>query len=82
MIRCGCCHSQTKAAAAAATKALERLFPEVDRLLDHHIDRLVWQFRVSAPEFCGKYQGARAIVDAPTPGKEDKPTAAPAVKAA
>jgi hypothetical protein len=60
------------AAAAAATKALDRLFPQVDRLLENQIDRLVWQFRESAPEFYDKYQTARSIVDAPTAGEADK----------
>ena len=59
--------------AAAATKALERSFPEADRLLSNCIDKLVWQFRGSAPEFYDKYQTARAIVDVPTPGKDEAP---------
>ncbi len=65
---------QAKAAGAAATRQLERLFPEADRLLEKRIDKLVWQFRESAPEFYEKYQVARAIVDAPTQDKEKKPS--------
>jgi hypothetical protein len=57
---------QAKAAAAAATRQLEQLFPEADRLLANRVDRLVWQFRESAPEFYEKYQVARTIVDATT----------------
>ena len=70
---------QAKAAAAAATRQLERLFPDADRLLANRVDKLVWQFRASAPEFYEKYQVARAIVDPPTASTE---TAAPAAKAA
>jgi hypothetical protein len=57
---------QAQAAAAAATRQLEQLFPEADRLLANRVDRLIWQFRESAPEFYEKYQVARTIVDAPT----------------
>ncbi len=74
-------------AGAAATKALNRLFPQVDRLLDNQIDRLVWQFRASTPEFYDKYQTARSIVGAPTPGEVEGeapavPLENPAAKAA
>ena len=58
-------------AGAAATKALERLFPQVDRLLENQIDRLVWQFRASTPEFYDKYQTARSIVSVPTTGEAE-----------
>jgi hypothetical protein len=68
---------QAKAAAAAATRQLEALFPEADRLLENRIDRLLWQFRESQPEFYAKYQVARSIVDAPTTGKEEEPTMVP-----
>jgi hypothetical protein len=70
---------QAKAAAAAATRQLERLFAEADRLLAKRIDRLMWQFRASAPDFCDRYHVARTIVDAPTPGAEPQPTVAPVV---
>jgi hypothetical protein len=69
-------------AAAAATKALERLFPQVDRLLENQIDRLVWQFRASTPDFYDKYQTARSIVDAPTSSTSDETSAVPLVKPA
>ncbi len=66
--------TQAKAAGAAATRQLERLFPEIDRLLEKRIDKLVWQFRESALEIYAKYQVARSIVDAPTQDKEKKPS--------
>lgn len=69
-------------AGAAATKALERLFPQVDRLLENQIDRLVWQFRATTPDFYDKYQTARAIVDAATNGASDEKSAVPLVKPA
>ena len=75
-------------AGAAATKALERLFPQVDRLLENQIDRLVWQFRASTPEFYDKYQTARSIVSVPTTGEAEGGSAttatvvSPAAKAA
>ena len=72
---------QAKAAAGAATRQLERLFPEADRLLSLRIDKLVWQFRASAPEFYEKYQVASAIVNAATTSAEANP-ATPLAKAA
>ena len=69
-------------AAAAATKALERLFPQVDRLLENQIDRLVWQFRASTPDLYDKYQTARSIVGASTPGAETETLIVPVTKAA
>lgn len=56
---------QAKAASAAASRQLEQSFPEVERLLSQRVDKLVWQFRASTPEFYEKYQVARAVV-APT----------------
>ncbi len=71
-------------AGAAATKALERLFPQVDKLLENQIDRLVWQFRASTPEFYDKYQTARSIVGVATSGEAPATPAVvnPAEKAA
>jgi hypothetical protein len=68
---------QATAAAAAATRQLEEFFPEVDRLLENRIDRLVWQFRESQPEFYNKYQVARSIVGAPTTSAEAEPAVVP-----
>jgi hypothetical protein len=63
---------QAQAAAAAATKQLAQLFPQAALLLDYRIDRLVWQFRATQPEFFDKYQVARTVVAAPVQGKDDK----------
>jgi hypothetical protein len=52
---------QSKASAAAATRQLERLFPEAERLLSKRVDKLVWQFRTSDPDFYEKYQVARYV---------------------
>ena len=72
---------QAQAAAAAATRQLEQLFPETDRLLANRMDRLVWQFRESNPEFYEKYQTARTIVNAATTSAEAAPvvTSVPSV---
>jgi ribosomal protein S5 len=59
-----------KGASAAATRQLAKLFPQTDRLLKKRIDKLVWQFRDSEPEFYHKYQVARSIVGAPTSAKD------------
>ena len=67
---------QAKAAGAAATQQLERSFPEARRLLKNRVDRLIWQFRESAPEFYDQYQVARSIVDAPTNSPEETAAAA------
>jgi hypothetical protein len=53
---------QAKTASAAATRPLEALFPEVERLLTDRVDRLLWQFRESNPEFYERYQVARTVV--------------------
>ncbi len=68
--------------AKAATKQLERLFPDADRLLENRIDRLMWQFRESQPEFYDKYLVARAVLNAPTISAEEKPKAAAAAEGA
>jgi len=60
---------------------LERLFPDADRLLSKRIDKLVWQFRASEPEFYEKYQVTRSIVSAATTPTDEAP-AAPAAMAA
>jgi hypothetical protein len=65
---------QAQAAAAAATRQLEQLFPDADRLLANRVDKLIRQFRESAPEFYQKYQVARTIVDAPTTSTAQTPS--------
>jgi len=69
-------------AGAAATKALERLFRQVDRLLENQVDRLVWQFRASTPEFYDKYQTARSIVSAGSAVTDTETPAVTVTKAA
>lgn len=63
---------QAIAAAASATRQLEKLFPQADRLLKNRIDKLVWQFRESQPDFYQKYQVARSIVQPPTNGSAEE----------
>ena len=65
---------QAQGAAAAATRQLEQLFPETDRLLANRMDRRVWQFRESEPEFYEKYQVARTVVNGATTGAEEQVT--------
>jgi hypothetical protein len=62
---------QAIAVAVAATRALERLFAETDKLLAERVDRIMWQFRESAPDLYDKYQVARRIVDPPTSGGDE-----------
>lgn len=69
---------QAKAASAAATRQLESIFPEVERLLSKRVDPLVWQFRGSTPEFYQKYRVARAVVSPATQPVNGKPAAASA----
>ncbi len=73
---------QAKAAAAAATRGLERLFPEVNRLLVTRMDKLIWQFRKSAPDFYDKYQVARSIVDAATHNTDEAVVVVPVIQPA
>jgi hypothetical protein len=73
---------QATAASATATSQLAKLLPTVGRLLSNRVDRLVWQFRTSEPEFYEKYQVARAIVSASSPAAEETPGAAAVTKAA
>jgi hypothetical protein len=73
---------QATAASATATLQLAKLLPEVARLLANRVDRLVWQFRTSDPEFYEKYQVARAIVGAPSSGKDEDTSGSPTAKAA
>ena len=73
---------QATAASATATSQLAKLLPKVSRLLDNRVDRLVWQFRASDPEFYEQYQVARVIVSASSPTTEAAPGETPVVKAA
>ncbi len=73
---------QAKAASAAASRQLEQSFPEVERLLSQRMDKLVWQFRASTPEFYERYQVARAVVHGATSSSVPENPAVPLVKAA
>ena len=73
---------QATAASATATSQLAKLLPQVGRLLDNRVDRLVWQFRASDPEFYEQYQVARAIVGAPSSANDTTSDTVPVVKAA
>lgn len=53
-------------ATSAATKQLSELFPQLNELLRDRVDRLMVQYKESAPEFFKEYQSARVIVDPPT----------------
>ncbi len=53
-------------AGRAATKQLADLFTDLSALLRNRADRLVVQFRESAPEFYNEYQAARTVVNPPT----------------
>jgi hypothetical protein len=50
---------------AAANKALPRLMKQGRKILKRRIDRLMVQFKTSAPEFYAEYRTARKIVNAP-----------------
>jgi hypothetical protein len=53
-------------ASSAATKQLSELFPQLTALLRDRVDRLMVQFKESAPDFFNEYQSARVIVDPAT----------------
>lgn len=64
---------------SAATQRLEILFRQAGTVLRKRLDKLMAQFKESAPEFWEEYQGARVVVDIHAPAKPDKvaPTPAP-----
>ena len=53
-------------ASSAATKQLSKLFPQLAALLRNRVDRLLVQFKESAPEFFNEYRSARVTVRAAT----------------
>lgn len=53
-------------ASSAATKQLAGLFQELSELLRYRADRLLVQFRETAPEFYNEYQSARTVVNPAT----------------
>jgi hypothetical protein len=58
---------QNVAKKAAANRALPRLFKQGRNILTRRMDRLMAQFRTTAPEFYAEYKTARKIVNPPTP---------------
>ena len=57
---------------AAANKALPRLLKQGQNILARRVDRLMVQFKESAPEFYAEYKSARKIVDQPGTQPERK----------
>ena len=58
------------------------MIPEVDRLLSQRIDKLVWQFQASTPEFYEKYRVARAVVSGATLSDTTETPAIPVIPVA
>ena len=56
---------QDVAKKAAANKALPRLYRQARNILTRRMDRLMVQFKDSAPELFAEYQTARKIVNQP-----------------
>lgn len=54
---------QQIATGSAATTTLAQQFAEADTILNKRLDKLVVQFKESAPDFYNEYQTARSIVD-------------------
>ena len=78
---------QQVATSSAATVELAEKFSEADTVLNKCLDKLVYQFKDSAPDFFNEYQSARSIVnirggrktnDTPTPTPTPTPVPQPA----
>ena len=54
---------QQVATSSAATVALAEQFTEADAVLGKCLDKLVYQFKDSAPDFFNEYQSARSVVN-------------------
>lgn len=67
---------QQIATGSAATHTLRAQFTEADAVLNKRMDKLVFQFKASAPDFFEAYQTARSIVDIPGSRKTNAPTPA------
>ena len=48
---------------STATKQIAKLLEEADTVIEKTLDKLILQFKTSAPEFYAKYQAARKIVN-------------------
>jgi hypothetical protein len=68
---------QQIAAGSAATQSLQGKFNEADEILNKRLDKLVYQFKGSAPDFFNAYRTARSIVDIRGTRKSDKADATP-----
>ncbi len=54
---------QQIASGSATTQNLQAQFAEADAILNKRLDKVVFQFKASAPDFFNAYQTARSIVD-------------------
>lgn len=69
---------QQIATSSAATQTLAQQFTMADTILNKRLDKLVYQFKDSAPDFFNAYQTARSIVSLRGPRKtNDTPSPAP-----
>jgi hypothetical protein len=67
------------ASGSAVTQSLEVTFHEADQVLTKRLDKLVFQFKTSAPDFFNAYQSARSVVNLPGSRKTNEtPVLAPA----
>jgi hypothetical protein len=70
---------QQIATSSAATQTLLAQFTDADTILNKRLDKLVYQFKETAPDFFNAYQTARSIVDLRGTHKtNDTPTPTPA----
>ena len=69
---------QQIAESSAATQTLSQQFTAADTILNKRLDKLVYQFKATAPDFFNAYQTARSIVDLRGSRKpNDTPTPTP-----
>jgi hypothetical protein len=61
---------------SAATKEVKKLFKEAAVLLKERLDRLMVQYKTSAPEFFNEYTSARVVVDPASSPAEPAPASA------
>lgn len=69
---------QQIAAGSAATQSLQGKFNEADEILNKRLDKLVYQFKGSAPDFLAAYQTARTVVDIRATRKPERTNNTPA----
>ena len=68
---------QQVAESAAATITLAERFKDADEVLNKCLNKLVYQFKDSAPDFFNEYQSARTVVDIRGGRKTNKTTPTP-----